>query len=754
MTLKIKSIFVFILLLCFSPFLFAEDQGVSWPKTFSSDDNSLVIYQPQIDTWEGKMTLTGKVAVELTLAGSRDALVGVLWFEGQTSVDKANRLVTIHNVNITRSTFFEQDAEKEKLAEEAAQKLFPQTLSMSLDNLLGQIANSSPQSEGVPVNNDPPAIFVSTSAAKLVLFDGEPLWHAIADTDLSYAVNSNWNIFFDSSTKTYFLLNEGDWLTSSDLMAKDWKKAHVLPEGFNKLPNDDNWKEVKAALPLKKNSDKGVPTLWVSTKPAELILLKGAPNLRQIPNTNIMAVTNTESDLFFYEEDENYYYLVSGRWFKSTSLNGPWTYAGAALPKDFASIPESDPQSRVLASVPGTAHAQTAIQTADIPELATVSKHALSLTVTYVGDPQFKTIPGTSLSYAVNTQIMVIKVKENYYALSNGVWFFASSPKGPWVVAEFIPNEVYKIPPSSPLYPATYVKIYGVNLAKEEVIFGYTSGYMGMYIAGGVLVFGTGYYYPPYYTLIRPLYPIYFPYFQTYGLAAYYSPYYGVFYRHGYAYGPYYGINGVAIYNPATHGYYRGVAAYGPYQAGRGFVAYNPVTGVHAAGYQRVTPYASWGRGVISQGDKWARGGYYSGPVVTAGHITTSTGTSATAVKGKGGDLYVGKDGNVYKNVNGKWYNWNNGSWNQLLGGKEGEHNLNSSNEAKDSHLPSRQNTEGTASSDHHKNLEDLNHEYNTRTKGNIHMQNYQSWRSSGQNPRAFGASSDSHRMGGGGHRR
>jgi len=49
----------------------------------------------------------------------------------------------------------------------------------------------------------------------------------------------------------------------------------ALPPSFGRLPADDNWKDVRAAVLTRAASS--VPTVFVSTVPAELILLRGTP---------------------------------------------------------------------------------------------------------------------------------------------------------------------------------------------------------------------------------------------------------------------------------------------------------------------------------------------------------------------------------------------------------------------------------------------------------------------------------------------
>ena len=93
-----------------------------------------------------------------------------------------------------------------------------------------------------------------------------------------------------------------------------------------------------------------------------------------------------------------------------------------------------------------------------------MSRSKASLAVAYDGAPRFTPITGTSLSYAVNSGTPVIEVdSSHYYAVANGVWFTAPAPSGPWHVATDVLSASYTIPPTSPVYYVTYVRIYAVT---------------------------------------------------------------------------------------------------------------------------------------------------------------------------------------------------------------------------------------------------------------------------------------------------
>ena len=152
-------------------------------------------------------------------------------------------------------------------------------------------------------------------------------------------MNTNWDVLEHTPTKTLYLRYNRSWLQAKAIEGP-WTPAGKLPESFSKLPPDENWKDVKAAIPGDKLSDKAVPRVFVSTDPAELIAVQGPPSYLKVEGaTTLLWVNNTESDLFRMGQTGDFYFLVAGRWFKSASLDGPWTFATPSLPEDFKTNP-------------------------------------------------------------------------------------------------------------------------------------------------------------------------------------------------------------------------------------------------------------------------------------------------------------------------------------------------------------------------------------------------------------------------------
>jgi hypothetical protein len=286
---------------------------------------------------------------------------------------------------------------------------------------------------------------------------------------------------------------QGPWIETDQPSSQlEQAKATAVGQKQVDLLNDPN-------SPLMKQlAQHVIPQVYVSTEPTEIIETEGKPELQSIAGTNLLFVSNTQDNVFLDQKDQNYYVLLSGRWYRASSLEGPWRYVAAnKLPTDFKKIPPNHRKGAVLASIPGTQQAGEAKIANQVPQTAKVDRSQAALEVKYDGPPQFKQIEETSLKYAANTQTPVIQVEpHSYFAVQNGVWFTSNSPEGPWTVATRVPAVIYSIPPSSPLYYVTYVRIY--DSTPETVYTGYTPGYLGSYCCSdGVVVYGTGYYYTP-----------------------------------------------------------------------------------------------------------------------------------------------------------------------------------------------------------------------------------------------------------------
>lgn len=429
-----KSLTVVLLSFCLVISSFAQDIG--WPREKTTADATIIYYQPQLDDWKNFRQLDARMAVSIRTKTGQPT-VGVVYLRARTDADLDTHNVVLSHLEVVSTKLPSLDQASAAAMDQMIKTFLSPaaTLNISLERLMAELEEKKQDSEpAVSVKNDPPKIFVAYDAkAILLLVDGELVRAPIEKTNLEFVVNTNWDLVFDKPSSKYFLLNGKTWLTAAALEGP-WTTTAKLPADMSKIPDQPNWADVKKAIPPPAGAGATAPKVFYSSVPAEIITFKGKPVYAEIPNTQLSYATNTESNVFLHSGENQYYYLVSGRWFRAKTLDGPWTFATPDLPADFAKIPPKSVASRVLVSVPGTNEANDAVLLAQVPNTVIVdrAKAEAEVAVSYDGEPKFDPIEDTSLSYASNTQDKVIKVGDLYYLCFQGVWFMSTAPSGPW----------------------------------------------------------------------------------------------------------------------------------------------------------------------------------------------------------------------------------------------------------------------------------------------------------------------------------
>ena len=686
-----------------------------WPRKADFGDQKMLMYQPQLEGWhDDEIQLYAALSVE-----SKDKKInyGVVWFTARTEIDKVNRRVTLDNFQLTKLTFPALESRESEYEAFLKAKLPGKSRVIALDRLetaLAALSTEKTEINGLKVKNDPPKVIFTTKPALLVVIDGPVKFRDVGGTALQKVLNSQAFILLDNTAGKYYLNVMDGWLEAPTLEGP-WSYVSNIPDDMKEITNmiherQQEKTQAGSSVPSLKKAQKDgkIPAIYASLTPAELLMTDGTPQFAAIAEAKLDYVKNTTANIFRDPATLDFYILLAGRWFRSKSLeNGPWEFvAGQDLPSGFAKIPENNAKAGVLASIPGTSPAQEAIIANSIPQTAAITRNEAHFEVKYDGAPEFKDIEGTALRYAVNTATPVIRVTDHEYcAVENAVWFLGASANGPWSVATSVPAEIYTIPPNSSLHYVTYVKVY--RSTPEVVYVGYTPGYYGTVVSSTTttVVYGTGYYYPPYiggYWYGAPYtygvgvattwtsgtgwsltigvgytygYPYYYPWWGPWG---YYGPCcWGPAW--GYGYGGYastnvYGRWGNTAYqhtqaawaNPYTGNYGAanrtafqntqrgtvGVAGRGTNTniytgntyAGRGAAAYNPTTGI-----------------VAGAGAGYAGNIYSGGGVAGRGGFAYNTNTGA-GIAASGNNVYAGKDGSVYR------YNQQTGNWSQNSG--------------------------------------------------------------------------------------
>jgi hypothetical protein len=604
-----------------------EDPDPGWPRTIvDSEGWRVTAYQPQVERWVGNELRARLAAVVVPNgAGAQYAAVTV---RARASVDKRPRVVTLEGVTVDGAQFAAPALVPQGTDTALARNLPALLGSMALDRLTVELADEQARpDDGVcALRDEPPRILVTQKLAVLVPIDGEPVWRR-ANSRYDRVINTRALVLSDRARHWLYVYVGDTWYRARTLRG-EWRTATLLPFGIEQLRAQLSASHAVDLVdapgsPLSRALYVGrVPHIIVSTEPTALVQLEGAPALEPIEGTHLSAAVNSDDDLFSDSSDGSFYVLLSGRWFRARSLDGPWQFVPPAeLPRDFARIPPEHKRARVMAAVPGTPLAAEALVANEVAETATVRITGAKLKVQYDGPPRFAAIEGTELRWALNSPTPVIEVSKPpdglYYALADGVWFNGPRPDGPWTVSTAVPPLIYQIPARSPLHFVTAVRVYGAT--GDAVRVGYTPGYFGACLTGsGTFVWGTGWKHAPWIgsTWIgRP---------ATYGFGARWEPGLG------------WTLGGDAGSARAT---------YRPWWP----PIYGAVAGKDAEAFadERVDLYARWGDAVA--------------PRIQP--------TAPFEIAGGGDDLYAGSDGQVYRSLGARWERRTVDGWQAVSGG-------------------------------------------------------------------------------------
>ena len=737
--------FLYSILFLAATMAYSQDAGqLEWPRAITAGDYTITLYQPQLETFNGNM-LSGRMA--LSVKDKKDEMTfGVLWFDARLDSDKESRTAELQSLDISRVKFPDIDDDDEnikKLKELIESDIEKTSVVMSLDDIRASLESVEMEAQlGDQLNNTPPVIYFRKEPTVLVTIDGEPRLKKVENSDLQYVQNTPF--FIVKGKNLYYLKGERSWYDSKEIVTENWKATTNVPKDIQKLAEQQF--EGTEEDPNPQDKSDVIPKVIVVDKPSELVVTSGELEYESIKGTNLLFVSNTENDIIMDVNTQLHYLLLNGRWYASKSLkDAEWTFTEPEkLPKEFADIPaEGTSISSVRVSVPGTKEAEDAVYEQYIPQTAKVDRKTAKTEVTYDGEPKFEKIEGTDMLYAVNTASTVIKVDGTFFVVDEGIWFQSKSAEGPWEVSDSRPADVDSIPPSSPVYNVKYVYVY--DSTPEVVYVGYTPGYYHSYYYGGVVFYGTGFYYRPWYGYY------YYPRPVTYGFGIHYNPYTGWGFSVGVSFGwmtfrfgsgGYWGPGGYM--HGYRHGYYRGYhhGYHNGYRAGYARGRYDSRNAYRGRSNQYNRGRSNSGRtagrtGVTTRDVKRSTsprtadrsrnsGRVNAGDRVNTGNRGSGT-TRQTRPNNRKNNVYSDRNGNVYQRSN-------SGSWEQKRNTRDNSNSrINSGNRNNLNNRMNQNQGNNRANQMQQRNRQQqqqLNRQYQNRSRGNTNSRNYNQNRS------------------------
>ena len=562
-----KTLIILLLVLFQLAGLAQDNDNLTWPREIESGKFTITLYQPQIERFYDNV-IDGRLALSVKDSTAK-LYFGALWFEAKLSTNLDERTATLNDLEIPKVKFpdITDESNLEKLKNLIVTDMMELDMVMSLDRIIASAEHIDQLNDlEKELNNAPPKIYFRNAPTVLVNLDGPPSTKEQENSNISLVINTP---FFIAEKSDVFYVKGGPFWYSSDTLVSNtsWQHVSSVPDDVRSLSESKIEEKEADNTPQKTDTP---PNILVVDEPSELIVTDGDMKYEPVEKTSLLYVTNTENDIIMDINSQQHFLLLNGRWFRSKTLeDGGWMFTEPGeLPEEFAKIPDSSAVASVLVSVPGTKEAQEAIYEQNMPQTAEIDRKTAKASVEYDGEPKFEKIEGTTMSYAVNTQSSVVLVNNMYYCVDNGVWFQSKAPQGPWVVSDSRPEEISELPPSAPVYNIKYVYIY--DATPDVVYVGYTPGYYNSYYYGGVVVYGTGYYYRPWTSAY------YYPRPVTFGYGVHYNPYTGWGFSVGVSYGwltissnrySYWGPAGYShgyrhgYYNGYHHGYHNGYAA-------------------------------------------------------------------------------------------------------------------------------------------------------------------------------------------------
>lgn len=313
-----------ILYICAAP---TAISATKWPMEIIVNDAEISIFQPQLEKF-AKNKITARCAISIQTKKSTTEMYCTVWFSANTIIDKTERIVKFKNVHITELAFpGVPDKVKDNMGKIIYERFLNNITQMELDRFLPMLVSiTRPPVNKDQYSNPPPQLFFSKQSAILVSIDGAPKLKKNND-NLMQVINTPFLIVLNMADKTYYLNCVNHWYSAAAATGP-WSVTTKVPATVQAQQKVEQQKiknsEQGTASPAKASNV--IPKIFVATRPAELIQSSGEPVFATIPGTQLLYVENSTNDIFQDLDNEQYYILLSGRWFIATSKAGLWKY--------------------------------------------------------------------------------------------------------------------------------------------------------------------------------------------------------------------------------------------------------------------------------------------------------------------------------------------------------------------------------------------------------------------------------------------
>jgi len=466
-----------------------------WPQDVSVNGTSYRVFQPRATGLDGARGYF-VTQVEMTGADGKQ-VVGEARLSAEIMAADVPGEVEINQFRVQGLTFDGKPASANDV-KALGQALYVVAMTTTRANLVQgmQLVNARGASTPGLAATVPP-IIVSSRPSVLVSTDGAPRLAALAKTGWMQATNTPF-VLLKSPDDMWWTKVGGQW-QSSNALGTGFKPVAAPPAEVVAAVGTAPAAPSGAAVPKTvKAPDLKPAAAMVVTKPSVLLATDGDPQLVPLC-PGVMTIKNTNSTVLYVTG--SYYLLASGRWFRTANLDaGTWeAVAPANLPAEFVNLPRTKRWDAARAAIPGTPESNEAVLAAREIRTVTLDRASAQPSFTVAGGPptgseRWQPVQGSAVAWLPGATAPIVQCEGKVYCCDSGAWFVAPAVTGPWTLCDRVPSAVYSIPPSCPVYPCTYVWVFGST--PDSVSFGFSPGYLGTYVADGTPVYGTGFDYP------------------------------------------------------------------------------------------------------------------------------------------------------------------------------------------------------------------------------------------------------------------
>ena len=186
--------------------------------------------------------------------------------QAQTDTDLEDRTVVIHDIRVTNALFPSLDEATQQKMRSMSEDLLPkEAVPISLDRMLAAAEDQAPSGKISALKSVAPTIFVSTEPSILLLVDGEAVKAPIPQSSLEIIVNANWDLFFDTVGRRFYLSQAPLWLQAPAL---EWSldTRHDSAAGYGEVARRmGRGEEIDSARAFRRTH--GRPEFSIATAP-------------------------------------------------------------------------------------------------------------------------------------------------------------------------------------------------------------------------------------------------------------------------------------------------------------------------------------------------------------------------------------------------------------------------------------------------------------------------------------------------------